>query len=82
MLQGILKQSLNGRMLGHLYSCLADSMSDKVWQEYVREDLTHLNMPYNWHKVAQKREVWRRKISFAHIASLRRLTESGLELEQ
>ena len=34
----------------------------KVWQDYVREDLAKLNMPYNWHKVAHKREEWRSKI--------------------
>ena len=28
----------------------------------MREDLAQLNMPYSWHKVAQKREVLRSRI--------------------
>ena len=34
----------------------------KCWQDYVREDLARLQMPYNWYKLAQDRETWRCRI--------------------
>ena len=34
----------------------------KCWQDYVREDLARLQMPYSWHKLAQDRDSWRCRI--------------------
>ena len=31
----------------------------KAWSDYVREDLGHLRLAYDWYRQAQNRQVWR-----------------------
>ena len=41
----------------------------KSWQDYVREDLASLRMPYDWFKLAPDFSIWRDKIhTAAHLA--------------